>query len=127
MIKDLTEGNPQKILWQFALPMFVSVIFQQLYNIADSVIVGNFALHGEDALAAVGASYPITMIFMAIALGCNGGCAVVISQLFGAKRYEEMKTAVSTTLISSFVLSVLLTVLGLLFCNLMLLRMQQSI
>lgn len=120
MIKDLTEGNPQKILWQFALPMFVSVIFQQLYNIADSVIVGNFALHGEDALAAVGASYPITMIFMAIALGCNGGCAVVISQLFGAKRYEEMKTAVSTTLISSFVLSALLTVLGLLFSNLML-------
>lgn len=120
MIKDLTEGNPQKILWQFAMPMFVSVIFQQLYNIADSVIVGNFALHGEDALAAVGASYPITMIFMAIALGCNGGCAVVISQLFGAKRYEEMKTAVSTTLISSLVLSALLTVLGLLFCNLML-------
>ena len=120
MIKDLTEGNPQKILWQFALPMFVSVIFQQLYNIADSVIVGNFALHGEDALAAVGASYPITMIFMAIALGCNGGCAVVISQLFGAKRYEEMKTAVSTTLISSLILSAVLTVFGLLFCNLML-------
>lgn len=120
MIKDLTEGNPQKILWQFALPMFVSVIFQQLYNIADSVIVGNFALHGEDALAAVGASYPITMIFMAIALGCNAGCAVVISQLFGAKRYEEMKTAVFTTLISSLVLSVVLTVLGLLFSNRML-------
>lgn len=120
MMKDLTEGNPQKILWQFALPMFGSVIFQQLYNIADSVIVGNFALHGEDALAAVGASYPITMIFMAIALGCNAGCAVVISQLFGAKRYEEMKTAVSTTLISSLVLSVLLTVMGLLFSNLML-------
>lgn len=92
MIKNLTEGNPTKILWQFTLPMFVSVIFQQLYNIADSVIVGNFASNGENALAAVGASYPITMIFMAIAMGCNVGCAVVISQLFGAGRHREMKT-----------------------------------
>lgn len=113
MIKDLTEGNPRRVLWQFTIPMFVSVIFQQLYNIADSVIVGNFAANGENALAAVGASYPITMIFMAIAMGCNVGCAVVISQLFGAKRYREMKTAVSTTLISSFALSVVLTVFGL--------------
>ncbi|MBQ8596485.1 MAG: MATE family efflux transporter [Lachnospiraceae bacterium] len=112
MIKDLTQGNPGKILWQFTLPMFISVIFQQLYNIADSIIVGNFAIKGEDALAAVGASYPITMIFMAIAMGCNVGCAVVISQLFGAKRYREMKTAVSTTIIASLVLSVILTVLG---------------
>ncbi len=120
MIKDLTQGNPRKVLWQFALPMFVSVIFQQMYNIADSVIVGNFAGNGENALAAVGASYPITMIFMAIAMGCNVGCSVVISQLFGAKRYREMKTAVSTTLIASFVLSAVLTVLGVLFSSVML-------
>lgn len=120
MIKDLTEGNPGKVLWQFAMPMFVSVIFQQLYNIADSIIVGNFARHGEEALAAVGASYPITMIFMAIAMGCNVGCAVVISQLFGAKRYREMKTAVTTTLLASLVLSVLLTVFGLQFSGIML-------
>lgn len=88
MIKDLTEGNPQKVLWQFTIPMFISVIFQQLYNIADSVIAGKFA--GEDALAAVGASYPITMIFMAIAVGSNVGCAVVISQFFGAKEYNRV-------------------------------------
>lgn len=120
MIKDLTEGNPHKILWQFAMPMFISVIFQQLYNIADSIIVGNFALHGEEALAAVGASYPITMIFMAIAMGCNVGCAVVISQFFGAKRFREMKTAVSTTLIASLVLSLVLMLSGLLFSPFML-------
>ncbi len=119
MIKDLTEGEPRKVLWQFTLPMFVSVIFQQFYNIADSIIAGNFSRHGENALAAVGASYPITMIFMAIAMGCNIGCAVVISQLFGAKRYREMKTAVSTTLIASFVLSLVITVFGLLFCRTM--------
>lgn len=119
MIKDLTEGKPRKILWQFTLPMFVSVIFQQLYNIADSIIVGNFAGNGEEALAAVGASYPITMIFMAIAMGCNVGCSVMISQLFGAKHYREMKTAVSTTLFASLVLSLFLTLLGLLFSRTM--------
>lgn len=63
MVKDLTVGKPEEVLWKFSIPMFVSVIFQQMYNIADSVIAGKFA--GEDALAAVGASYPITMIFMA--------------------------------------------------------------
>lgn len=112
MIKDLTEGNPQTVLWKFTIPMFISVIFQQLYNIADSVIAGKFA--GENALAAVGASYPITMIFMAIAVGSNIGCSVVISQLFGAKEYGKMKTAVFTTLISSAALSVALTAGGLL-------------
>ena len=96
MVKDLTEGKPEVVLWKFSIPMFVSVIFQQLYNIADSVIAGKFA--GEDALAAVGASYPITMIFMAVAMGCNIGCSVVISQLFGGKKFNRMKTAVYTTL-----------------------------
>ena len=79
MVKDLAEGKVRNVLWQFTFPMFISVIFQQLYNIADSVIVGNFSVNGEDSLAAVGASYPITMIFMCIAMGCNTGCSVVIS------------------------------------------------
>lgn len=111
MIKDLTEGSPQSVLWKFSIPMFISVIFQQLYNIADSVIAGKFA--GEDALAAVGASYPITMIFMAIAVGCNIGCSVLISQYFGAKWFREMKTAIYTTLIASLAASVILTAAGL--------------
>lgn len=111
MVKDLTVGKPEEVLWKFSIPMFVSVVFQQMYNIADSVIAGKFA--GENALAAVGASYPITMIFMAIAVGSNIGCSVVISQLFGAKEYKKMKTAVYTTLTSSAVLSILLTILGL--------------
>ena len=64
MVKDLTVGQPSKILWRFTLPLFISVMFQQFYNIADSIIVGNFSAHGESALAAVGASYPITMIFI---------------------------------------------------------------
>lgn len=111
-MRNLTEGSPRRVLWGYSLPMFISVIFQQLYNIADSMIAGQFA--GEDALAAIGASYPITMIFMAIAVGSNVGCSVVISHLFGAKRNNDVKTAISTTLIASFTLSAILTVLGLL-------------
>lgn len=111
MAKDLTVGKPSVVLWKFSIPMFISVIFQQLYSIADSVIAGKFA--GEDALAAVGASYPITMIFMAIAVGSNIGCSVVIAQLFGAKSYAKMKTAVTTTLLTALGLSAILTVAGL--------------
>lgn len=111
MVKDLTEGKVRPVLWGFTIPMFISVVFQQLYNIADSAIAGRFA--GEQALAAVGASYPITMIFMAIAVGCNVGCAVVISSYFGAGDIRRMKTAISTTLIASTVLAILLTILGL--------------
>ena len=124
MVKDLTEGKVRRVVWHFTLPMFISVIFQQLYNIADSIIVGNFSANGEDALAAVGASYPITMIFMCIAMGCNTGCSVVISQLFGAKKYKEMKTAVSTTLLASLVLSIILTILGVVFSKGMLVMLQ---
>lgn len=112
MIQDLTAGDSGKVLFRYTVPMFISVAFQQIYNIADSMIAGRFA--GEDALAAVGASYPVTMIFMAVAIGCNIGCSVVISQLFGAKQYRQLKTAVSTVLLVGFALSALLTLLGLL-------------
>lgn len=112
MVKDLTRGEVRPVLWTFTIPMFISVVFQQLYNIADSAIAGKFA--GEDALAAVGASYPITMIFMAVAIGSNIGCAVVISRYFGAGDIRRMKTAVSTTVIASSILAVVLTLAGLL-------------
>ena len=92
MTKDLTVGKPDKVLWKFCLPLFGSIIFQQLYNIADSFVAGKFV--GEDALAAVGNSYEITLIFIAFAFGCNIGCSVIVSQLFGAKRLKDMKTAV---------------------------------
>lgn len=115
MITDMTEGSPSKILWKFSMPMLLSVIFQQLYNVVDSIVAGQFI--SIDALAAVGASYPITMIFMAVATGCNIGCSVVISQLFGAKNYVHMKTAVSTSILAVLALSVVLTGAGLLLCQ----------
>ena len=94
MNKDLTVGKPESVLWRFCLPLFGSVIFQQLYNIADSLVAGKFI--NESALAAVGNSYEITLIFIAFAFGCNMGCSVIVSRLFGAKEYRNMKSAVST-------------------------------
>jgi putative MATE family efflux protein len=115
MIKNMTEGSPSKILWQFSIPMLISVAFQQIYNIVDSIVAGKFV--GPDALAAVGASYPITMIFMAFAIGSNIGCSVVISQLFGGRQLAKMKSAIWTSLLAILVISTLLTLIGLVLCN----------
>lgn len=115
-MKDMTTGSPFKIMVAFSLPMLVSMMFQQLYNIADSVIAGRYA--GVDALAAVGASYPITMIFLAFATGSSIGCTVIISQLFGAKKMIHMKSAIFTALISMFGLSIFMLIAGTLTTNL---------
>ena len=115
MNKDLTVGKPESVLWKFCLPLFGSIIFQQLYNLADSFVAGKFV--GESALAAVGNSYEITLIFIAFAFGCNIGCSVIVSQLFGAKRMADLKTAVYTTLISSSIVCLLLMGLGTLLCT----------
>ncbi len=115
MNKDLTQGKASSVLWQFCLPLFGSIIFQQLYNIADSLVAGKFI--GENALAAVGNSYEITLIFIAFAFGCNIGCSVIVSQLFGAKDYGRLKTAVTTACIFSAALCVLLMLVGILGCS----------
>ena len=110
--KDLTVGKPSTVLWKFCLPLFGSIIFQQLYNIADSWVAGKFI--SQNALAAVGNSYEITLIFIAFAFGCNMGCSVVVSQLFGAKEYGKMKTAVYTSMLTSAVICAVLMLVGLL-------------
>ena len=115
MNKDLTVGKPSSVLWRFCLPLFGSIIFQQLYNLADSFVAGRFV--GENALAAVGNSYEITLIFIAFAFGCNIGCSVIVSQLFGAKRMADLKTAVYTTLIASGMVCLVLMGVGTLFCT----------
>ena len=115
MNKDLTVGKPSTVLWKFCLPLFGSIIFQQLYNIADSWVAGKFI--SQNALAAVGNSYEITLIFIAFAFGCNMGCSVIVSQLFGAKEYGEMKTAVYTSMIASAFVCLCLMLVGLLGCD----------
>ena len=119
MNKDLTVGKPGTVLWQFCLPLFGSIIFQQLYQLADSFVAGKYI--GESALAAVGNSYEITLIFIAFAFGCNIGCSVIVSQLFGAKKLARMKTAVYTALIAVGVLCGVLMTGGILLCDEMLL------
>ena len=113
MNRDLTVGEPARVLRRFCLPLFGSIIFQQLYNIADSFVAGKFI--GNDALAAVGNSYEITLIFIAFAFGCNIGASVIVAQLFGAKQHKDMKTAVSTTFIFCGVLCAALMAVGGLF------------
>lgn len=115
MNRDLTVGRPESVLWKFCLPLFGSILFQQLYNIADSLVAGKFI--GENALAAVGNSYEVTLIFIAFAFGCNIGCSVVVSRFFGAREYREMKTAVYTAMLSSALLCLILMAVGILGCD----------
>lgn len=107
---NMTEGAPARKLFFFAAPMILGNLFQQLYNMADSVIVGQFA--GVDALAAVGASYALTTVFVMLAIGGGNGSAVVTAQYLGAKRYRELKTSVSTALTAFLALGILLAAAG---------------
>ena len=124
MTNDMTKGSVSKILLKYSIPIMLSAVFQQLYNISDSIIAGNFA--GKSALAAIGSSYPITMIFIAVATGFSTGSTVVISRLFGEKNMGEMKTAISTSVIFAGGLSIVLTVLGLIFCRPMILALRTT-
>ncbi len=109
-VKDLTQGPPGKVLIRYTLPLFFSVFFQQLYNIADTAIAGKYV--GEQALAAIGASYAITMLFMAVAVGSQIGVGVVLGNLFGRKDFMRVRSCMTTALIFGAVLSLLLTVIG---------------
>ena len=108
----LIREKPLKALLLFALPMIIGNLFQQFYTMVDSVVVGRFV--SENALAAVGASYSLTNVFISIAIGGGVGASVLVSRYFGARDYRRMKTSVSTALISFLVVSLALGGLGLL-------------
>ncbi|MDE6275638.1 MAG: MATE family efflux transporter [Clostridia bacterium] len=115
--KDMSVGKPIKVLYAFALPMIISVLFQQFYNIADSLIAGNFINDDGIALAAVNAAYPVTVVFIAIGNGFGVGGSVAISRIFGAKQYCRTKTATLTALINIFVFALIFTVVGVFTCK----------
>ena len=96
MNKDLTNGKTSQVIFKFCLPLFGSIIFQQLYNIADSFVAGKFI--GENALAAVGNSYEITLIFIAFAFGCNIGCSVTTRFICTTVRITLTALLISTIL-----------------------------
>ena len=106
----LITERPLKAILAFSFPMMLGNLFQQFYTMADSVIVGRFL--GEDALAAVGASYALTAVFIAIAIGGGAGATVITSREFGAKAFRKMKESISTALIAFLLLSLLLGVMG---------------
>lgn len=108
--QNMLTGNPGRALFFFALPMILGNLFQQFYNMADSMIVGQYV--GENALAAVGASYSLTTVFIMVAIGGGIGASVITSQYLGAQSYGKMKTSIYTALINFLIISVLLAVGG---------------
>lgn len=106
----LINGKPWSAILKFALPMIIGNLFQQLYTMADSVVVGRYV--SENALAAVGASYSLTNVFIAVAIGGGIGASVMVSRYFGARKYDKMKNSVYTALISFLIVSVALAVFG---------------
>lgn len=110
---NMITDQPDKSLFFFALPMILGNLFQQFYTTVDSIIVGQFV--GEEALAAVGASYSLTTVFIMVAIGGGIGASVITSQYLGAGYYSKMKTSVYTALISFLGLSIILSVIGLFF------------
>ncbi len=115
--KDMSVGKPIKVLYAFAVPMIISVLFQQFYNIADSLIAGNFIYDDGVALASVNSAYPVTVVFIAIGNGFGVGGGVVISRIFGAKQYSRAKTSILTALINIFVFALLFTLIGAFTCK----------
>ena len=109
----LVQKKPLSAVGIFALPIIIGNFFQQMYTMADSAIVGRFV--GEQALAAVGASYSLTNVFICVAIGGGIGASVVVSRYFGAKDYSKMKISVFTALISFLIISIILGGAGLLF------------
>ena len=118
---DMTEGNIARLLINFALPLLIGNIFQQLYNTVDSIVVGNYV--SKQALAAVGCTGPIINALIGIFVGLAGGAGVVISQYYGAKDRDMLHSSVQTTVALTLIMCVVLTALGVLFTPYMLLLM----
>lgn len=112
-MKDLTTGKESKLIFQFAAPMLLGNVFQQLYNVVDSIIIGNYI--GKEALAAVGASFPILFALISMVIGFATGATIIIAQYFGAKKMDQVKKAIDTLYIVMFFASLVLSGLGIYF------------
>lgn len=110
MEKIMTEGKEWKLILLFTLPLMAGNLLQQLYNTVDGIIVGNFV--GEAALSAVGTCAPLTLLFIAIAMGMSTGASIVVSQFYGAGALEEMRRSVATALLMLMGLGIVLSVLA---------------
>ncbi len=109
-MKNLTEGNSGSLIFKFAMPMLIGNVFQQLYNIVDSIVVGRYV--GKEALAAVGASFPLIFMLISFVVGVAMGTTIIISQYFGAKDMKMVRRSIDTMYIFLFVASIVVTILG---------------
>jgi putative MATE family efflux protein len=112
---NLLQGNVASSIFRFAVPMLIGNIFQQLYNVVDSIIVGKFI--GKEALAAVGASFPIIFTLISLIIGISMGFTIIISQFYGAKEYEKIKRAVDTMNVFLIVSSIFVSIAGYFSCE----------
>jgi putative MATE family efflux protein len=112
-MRDLTEGSEGRNIFRFAIPMLVGHMFQQLYTFVDQIIVGRFL--GKEALASVGASFPVIFTLIALIIGIATGGTIVISQFFGAKNFTKVKRAIDTLFIVMGIFAVVMTVVGVTF------------
>ncbi len=112
-MKDLTKGKEAKLILNFAYPMLLGNVFQQLYNIVDSIVVGNYI--GKEALAAVGASFPFVFLLISLVIGIGLGTTIIIAQYFGARDFKRIIRAIDTLYIFLFFASIILTIFGILF------------
>jgi len=113
LARDLTIGKESKQIILFALPVIAASIFQQLYNVVDSIIVGNVL--GKEALAAVGASFPVIFVLISLLIGISSGVTVVVSQYFGAKQYDNVVKAINTFYVFIFIASIIMSIFGIYF------------
>ncbi len=114
-MQDLTNGNEGKLIFRFAAPMLLGNVFQQLFSVIDSVVVGNYV--GKEALAAVGASFPVIFVMVSMIIGIVMGTTVVISQYFGAGDLARVKKAIDTMYIYSAVAGVITTIIGIIIAE----------
>ena len=122
MNHDLTKGRPFRVMWRFCLPLFFGALVQQLYVVTDSLVAGRFI--GEVALAAVGNTYPITLLYQALSFGAATGVSVVVSRHFGAGETNEVRAAIRTALLAVLALCAALTATGFLGLDGLLLLMR---
>lgn len=121
-MKDLTKGHEAKVIFLFALPMLLGNVFQQMYNMVDSIVVGKFI--GKQALAAVGQSFPVIFVSIALVMGFGMASNILIAQYFGAKKLDKVSAVIDTTISVMVVFSLIVTVLGITLAPILLRLMQ---
>ena len=114
-VKDLTEGEPAKLIFYFTLPLLAGNVFQQLFGFVDTLIVGRFL--GVEALAAVGCTGPMMFLMLGFVMGMTSGFSIYTGQRFGAKDFDGIRYSVLCCISLSIIASIILALIGVTFCR----------